>query len=46
MYVIPVLSLLCAASLFGAAKTAARDARRIREAQAAAPSATAAEPAT
>lgn len=32
MYVIPMLSLLCAASLFGAAKTVTADAKRMREA--------------
>ena len=31
MYVIPVLSLLCAVSLFGAARTVAADAKRMRE---------------
>jgi len=41
MYVIPVLSLLCAASLFGAAKTVTADAQRMREL----PASAAAEPA-
>jgi MFS family permease len=41
MYVIPVLSLLCAASLFGAAKTVTADAQRMREL----PAGAAAEPA-
>jgi predicted MFS family arabinose efflux permease len=31
MYVIPLLSLLCAASLFGAARTVTADAKRMRE---------------
>lgn len=31
MYVIPVLSLLCAASLFGAARTVTADAKRMRD---------------